>query len=122
MNIQEYKTQIEIEIEKQRVLLNHFLSSDKDIGDLDYNEFLEWVDNEIEDDYRNKFICEWKDYAFLRGKLETIKQCEEIIDEAIKTMNNKIIKDEYNVWDKQRVLEVLEELRKAIFGGENENQ
>ena len=83
INIQEYKKQIEMQLENQRALLNHYLSSDQDIDDLDYNKLLEWADDEIEDDYRNKFICEWKDYAFLRGKLEAIKELLEKIENEI---------------------------------------
>lgn len=105
---------LEFETYNKQVYLNHFLGSIKSIDEMDYEEFLIFVDNEIEDNYRNKFICEWKDYAFLRGKLETAKQLKEIVEKAINELQ-----DHWNMENWQvRPSEFIKELRKSILGGE----
>jgi len=60
--------QIKEEIESTRAILQTYLASDLDIDDMDYNEVVNYAIADVND--QNIFLGHWKDYAFLRGKLE----------------------------------------------------
>ena len=85
------KKEIENEIEEQRVLLQTYLASDMDIDEMDYNEVVNYAIYEVTE--QNEFIRHWKDYAFLRGKLEgSLSKEKEMLD----IIDNFINKLEFN--------------------------
>jgi hypothetical protein len=66
-------TNLKKEIEEERAMLQTYLASDMDIDKMDFNEVVNYAVEEIQDG-SNIFLGHWKDYAFLRGKLEGYQQ------------------------------------------------
>jgi hypothetical protein len=81
-------TNLKKEIEEQRAMLQTYLASDMDIDKMDFHEVVNFAISDVND--QNIFLGHWKDYAFLRGKLEQQEEDFKLFEKIIDKLANKV--------------------------------